>query len=1465
MAQDYLAILDRAQAILDGSVSKVLSPPPPKSSMQLLAEAEAILDAQSPAISITPKSNTDNRSFRVSRVIDGDTIILDGIGRVRLTNLDTPETVHPNKPAERGGREASAMARLMMEGRNVQFKPSPEGRDVYDRSLGTIILPGGREANATMAEHVDRYQHLLERDDASMPTHGQKQAAVSTMVRKGLLQGLIYPISAFMPDVYDNLKKEVEEAKGTFRNYLDRSTTHELMGNPGDNVKDLIAGVPGMGGFIVGTMGPGAGLFSATRAAFGGSAVLAKHLSLRIASGASAGAMFPVAAKLEEGQSRFSMMAIDAVLGSLGEAVMIPFMLGAMKKESGAAAVKAAVRNYAHKNGVNFATAERAIAQASSGGATRDPELVARVREAVQGVSGFKDSPTLQQLDMAAEMVDAYGFTGPNGPTIDTTMAERGLVAEFTIDIKGTRQRVEIARRNREGPNTELDEKISDITSIINTNRAVDPYSVKLRDGTFASLQALQMFERRIHGWGPTKPATKPASAAPHNSVGETGQEVNGGDGGTTRTESGERVPVTVIASNMAGDKDRVILQLDTPEDYVAGTGRFERNIGDLVPGPEDITAPEDFVLASRTALRRFGLSETEIKALSDEEQHLVAALARGKRNSTYLANVKDKIAKQESLIHELPAGRGRKARAQKQALANMTAAEARRQNIPQEVHVLALVRKIQRGDGSVMDGIDYPHLARWQRFLTDLDPAKTTKEEFQVLARETEFSTQRSGPESAPLTLVQKRRTVVVNEIERLEAAGQGGRVTDSAARHNLEAELESLLSDATEAGAVKRNAIIDQLYPDVRRSAPKQDVSGPLAAARQELTDIDAGLAKQKEEIDVIRDAKKTPRGHVVPKGMILVENNRTGAREVITPGSLIIESPVGENVLPQLKTLNPHPDGGTERRGIVFIRDQRVYVANYGTQDPDFFNGSFWETSDASGEFEQGVRIIGRVDDAGNGIMDMSVTPTYNYVTEKIAAGGDFEHGVLDQVEGSFRRTRRVASGGGDEGSIQGIQDLDANKPGFDDRRLPSTVVPKAVRGPIKVTQREQPRIRADRGVDPEDALAGGPREGIGPTHFDENLAGATSEELFEPEFHFGERPGTSGLRKPMAGPGDEFTGEGFRVIDPIRGDRAPELEMPAYMLDKDSLLGAVQHAEWATFRQAARVMIKEGYDPSIPVTMRIATDMHRAVPTEKAAMTLRELAEVEFSGISGKDRLQMEAGLRGIRIRPEREGYSLTSDTGTQWFADDLEALNAIVQVPLPQTSFDIDAMLASEWNAGVLNGIDPAVNAAKYMPLRMQEVVLERVLNGGIPLVELRTANTGNFLSAFSALTEKAPNRIQAVMLDEFVDTAGTPGMNVAVYDADAVTAVITKYEKALTNLGIDVTSGHQNVVRQMNQFEGGLRAFKNGDPESGIMHTFYLSKSMKGDVLKGKLVLDETGPHRVYTQTSKDGFNMRLC
>jgi micrococcal nuclease len=101
----------------------------------------------------------------VIRVVDGDTIVVEVTGRtegpgagaateggeerVRLIGIDTPESVKPGSPVECFGREASAAAKALLEGQDVQLVKDVEERDAYDRLLRYVYI--GREmANARL-------------------------------------------------------------------------------------------------------------------------------------------------------------------------------------------------------------------------------------------------------------------------------------------------------------------------------------------------------------------------------------------------------------------------------------------------------------------------------------------------------------------------------------------------------------------------------------------------------------------------------------------------------------------------------------------------------------------------------------------------------------------------------------------------------------------------------------------------------------------------------------------------------------------------------------------------------------------------------------------------------------------------------------------------------------------------------------------------------------------------------------------------------------------------------------------------------------------------------------------------------------------------------------------------------------------------------------------------------------------
>ncbi len=81
------------------------------------------------------------------RVIDGDTVVLDGGERVRLIGVDTPEVHHPSRPVEYFGRQASAFTESLVEGKLVRLEYDQTRRDRYRRTLAYLRLEDGTFVN----------------------------------------------------------------------------------------------------------------------------------------------------------------------------------------------------------------------------------------------------------------------------------------------------------------------------------------------------------------------------------------------------------------------------------------------------------------------------------------------------------------------------------------------------------------------------------------------------------------------------------------------------------------------------------------------------------------------------------------------------------------------------------------------------------------------------------------------------------------------------------------------------------------------------------------------------------------------------------------------------------------------------------------------------------------------------------------------------------------------------------------------------------------------------------------------------------------------------------------------------------------------------------------------------------------------------------------------------------------------
>ena len=97
--------------------------------------------------------------FRVTRVLDGDTIVFDNGETVRLIGVDAPETHHPEIPVQRFGEEATEFLRRLVKGFECILEYEPNNlRDQYGRLLAYVFV-GDRLANAEIIRRGYAYAY----------------------------------------------------------------------------------------------------------------------------------------------------------------------------------------------------------------------------------------------------------------------------------------------------------------------------------------------------------------------------------------------------------------------------------------------------------------------------------------------------------------------------------------------------------------------------------------------------------------------------------------------------------------------------------------------------------------------------------------------------------------------------------------------------------------------------------------------------------------------------------------------------------------------------------------------------------------------------------------------------------------------------------------------------------------------------------------------------------------------------------------------------------------------------------------------------------------------------------------------------------------------------------------------------------------------------------------------------------
>jgi micrococcal nuclease len=119
----------------------------------------------------------------VTKVVDGDTVVLANGLHLRYRNIDTPETVFMREAPQPFAIKATERNRALVEGKTVTVEITPENTDKYGRLLGTLILPDGRHVEEVLAEEGLGKVVEFDKDDPALQMLKSAQSAASAAGR----------------------------------------------------------------------------------------------------------------------------------------------------------------------------------------------------------------------------------------------------------------------------------------------------------------------------------------------------------------------------------------------------------------------------------------------------------------------------------------------------------------------------------------------------------------------------------------------------------------------------------------------------------------------------------------------------------------------------------------------------------------------------------------------------------------------------------------------------------------------------------------------------------------------------------------------------------------------------------------------------------------------------------------------------------------------------------------------------------------------------------------------------------------------------------------------------------------------------------------------------------------------------------------------------------------------------------
>lgn len=157
-----LRVVNSAELSGATTITTATSTAPAKSTTTAIAKPSPSVSPTTPPFPTPTVAGTTTQQARVVRVIDGDTVELEGGEKVRYIGIDTPETHHPTKGVECYGQVAAQKNAELVLNKMIELEKDVSETDRYGRLLRYVYVEQAASEAAEVAPKIMVNEYLIQ-------------------------------------------------------------------------------------------------------------------------------------------------------------------------------------------------------------------------------------------------------------------------------------------------------------------------------------------------------------------------------------------------------------------------------------------------------------------------------------------------------------------------------------------------------------------------------------------------------------------------------------------------------------------------------------------------------------------------------------------------------------------------------------------------------------------------------------------------------------------------------------------------------------------------------------------------------------------------------------------------------------------------------------------------------------------------------------------------------------------------------------------------------------------------------------------------------------------------------------------------------------------------------------------------------------------------------------------------------